>query len=59
MRITAVEYGAWIGIAMPFAARIARHITAHKAEWIRDLPDCADISRRGQIKTCTVKAPKE
>lgn len=59
MRITAVGYRARIGIAIPFFARNTRHITALKAEWIRDVPDCADITCRGQIKTCTVKTSKE
>ena len=59
MRITAVEYRAWIGIAMPFFVRNVRRNTAPKAEWIRDLPDDADISCGGQTKICTVKTSKE
>ena len=59
MRITAVGYRARIGMAMPFSARIARQNTVPKAERIRDLPDDADISCRGQTKNRTVKTPKE
>ena len=59
MRITAVEYRAWIGIAMPFFVRNVRRNTAPEAERIRDVPDCADISCGGQAKICTVKTPKE
>lgn len=42
MMLTAVGYRVRIGMAMPFAARIARQNTAPEAERIRDVPDCAD-----------------